>query len=292
MFGMPSCDAVDINNEQVKNLVDKEKYDFYTFKILGGELFAIKDEKVMQKIADSVEYFYDVFDNSGLVDYITTHTVPETLVIASNLLYTDRTALHMCLDRLRSKGNNIKATMMVSYDLYGRFNSPVKLQQYYDNYMHIFNDYSDVVRPVVSFIMSKQNMEALIKQNKSEELEIFNELYRIGAPFDMTLLLNDSHVDQFAYSRELLVEYIQMVKELYPRFVSVYKDSKRYRSYDTIRYTIQGGKVLDEKDLFNVAQKHDCLLCPEYMQCHHSQADVSYNATYCDVREFLRLCAN
>ena len=129
MFGMPSCDAVDINNEQVKNLVDKEKYDFYTFKILGGELFAIKDEKVMQKIADSVEYFYDVFDNAGLVDYITSHTVPETLVIASNLLYTDRTALHMCLDRLRSKGKNIKATMMVSYDLYGRFNSLVKLQQ-------------------------------------------------------------------------------------------------------------------------------------------------------------------
>ncbi len=38
-------------------------------------------------------------------------------------------------------------------------------------------------------------MEALVKQTPSEELEIFNELYRIGAPFDMTLLLNDSHVD-------------------------------------------------------------------------------------------------
>lgn len=163
MFGMPSCEAVDKNNENIRKLVNGSKYDFFTFKILGGELFAIKDEAIMHKIADSVKYFYDVFDNAGLVEHIETHVVPETLVIASNLLYSDRTALHICLDALREKGHNIKATMMVSYDLHGRFNAPGKLEQYYSNYMHIFNDYKDVVRPVVSFIMSKQNMEALVK---------------------------------------------------------------------------------------------------------------------------------
>lgn len=295
MFSKPSTYAIEKNNECIKSLIDYDKYNYYTFKILGGELFFTTDKVISNALADTIEYFYSVFEQSGMLDKIESgQKIPETLVIASNLLYKDNSTLYQSLDVLKSKTRKTNASMMVSYDLYGRFANEKSVELYYNNYLDIFNKYRDVVRPVVSFIMSKQNINMLSQQVKSRELEVFDALYALDAPFDMTLLLNDSHVNMFSYTKEELHKFIDIILEKYPKFISVFLDTNDHINFKNISHhlTIQGGQVLKEETLFNKHQKEDCLLCEEYNRCRHSYADISYNAFECDVKEILRRCAN
>lgn len=289
MFFKPSKEALDANNALVDKLINEQKYDFFTFKIMGGELFAYP--KIAMHLKETIVKFHRYYKEHNLIDFIQNNSnVPETLVVASNLLYQDHSSLDLSLDALMEL-EDIKSTMMVSYDLVGRFANDAALNLYFKNYKHVFEKYGKVIRPVVSFILSKQNMAALVSKRQTLAKKIFDELYyQMKAPFDMSLLLNDDRINDFKYKTGLLDQFIDLMIEKYPRLLNVYVDTKNYRRYHTDRLTIQGGQIFDEESLYAKKNKMNCLLCPQYLKCHHSYSQISYNAFDCDVKRILEKC--
>ena len=298
IFCNPSVEAIDANNAVVKRMVNESNYDTYAFKLLGGELFYVRNKEIIKRLADTVDWIYDVYDSRGIIptlDKAKDGFCQETLLIASTLLYKEPDAMNACLDVLASKPCSIHPSMMLSYDLHGRFIRPGMADRYYKNYCDIVNNYPGLIRPVVSFLFSRQNMEILANQTPCRELEIFDELYNMGAPFDGTLLYNDSHIDYFAYTVDQLHAFVDVLFRKYPRilrsFVNIFGVAREYHSHVTTRVTVQGGAAFSDNDFFekDKTKDHKCLCCSEYSQCVHCWPDISYNVTHCDVREIIRL---
>jgi len=51
---------------------------------------------------------------------------------------------------------------MSSYDLYGRFSNEDAIMKFFNNYTTVSARYKDIITPVASFILSKQNMQAIV----------------------------------------------------------------------------------------------------------------------------------
>lgn len=290
-FHDPSVFAIDENNARAAELISASEYDFYTFKLMGGELFCFNRPEITKKLVETVEWIYSVYETHNLLNEISENKkdIPETLVIASNLMFSDREPLSRCLDVLKGK-QNINASTMLSFDLAGRFMSSKTLTEYYDNILYLVENYSDTVKLIPSLVLSRQNMDILTNARQCSELDIFDKMYDSGLTFDIQLLLNDAHIGMFAYSERELKNFVLRLRDRYPRLVEVFKARTLYKQYITTRKTIQCGKVYDEESFYNKSGSDNCLTCGYYKCCHHSYSGISYNATDCDAKEFLKQC--
>lgn len=82
-------------------MVNESNYDTYAFKLLGGELFYVRNKEIIKRLADTVDWIYDVYDSRGIIptlDKAKDGFCQETLLIASNLLYKEPDAMNACLD--------------------------------------------------------------------------------------------------------------------------------------------------------------------------------------------------
>lgn len=290
-YNRPSVQAIESNNLIARHEIVSGNYDFYTFKLMGGELFCVKEPQIVDSLVKTFEWIYSIYENSGLLDeiYQNRDVSTETLVIASNLMYDDRIALKSCLDVLKGR-KSIAASTMLSYDLVGRFKTESSLKQYFKNVCWLCENYHDVVKIIPSFVLSRQNMEALIEQRPTLEQQYFDEMYKMGLSFDIQLLLKDDHIQDFAYSKTLLHQFVNILAEKYPRLLSVFKARSMYKTYQPIRKTIQCRNVFAEELFYHDRVSTNCLICPLFNICHHSYSDISYNATDCDVKAFLLRC--
>lgn len=293
MDEIPSVDAILKNDAIAKSLMAKDEYQRYTFKMLGGELFAITDKTIINALADSIQFYCDTIVDA-IEKYPNDISDQDPIVVASNMLYDDPIAMHTCFDRIAENGQRykkIRISMMSSYDFYGRFKNASDIMKFYENYIAISNRYKNIVTPVASFILSRQNMQAIVSQKKTIELDVFNQIYNDGYPIDIQLLYNDSNLSQFKYSKEELVEFAKVMKDRYPRILKTFFDFKRlYNKMISDRYTIQNGRIFLEKDIFNTNMaKQKCLLCKDMHKCRNSYHEVEYNATDCDIQYFLSL---
>lgn len=285
-YWSPSIAALDENMSVVNKLVNQDNYEYWTFKLMGGELFATNDIDIQRKLAEVIKTLrsqYNHIEKQILDDPCS----PETIVLASNLLNPNANGLKMALDELKAK-SPIKSTVMASYDLNGRFHNDYSLETYMKNIQMIRHEYGSHVTPVVSMTMTKQNINELLTQDTAKKtINYFNYLYDNGFAFDLSLLLNDCNVHKFAYSKSELDDFIDLLVNRYPRLLNTFKDTKKYHAYRTNRLTIQCGEILNEHNLHNESNDLNCLICSQYKKCHHSYGNISYNAYDCDVKEIL-----
>ena len=291
MDEMPSVDAILKNDAVAKSLMAKDKYQRYTFKILGGELFAITDKSIITALADSVQFYCNAIADA-IEQYPDDANIQEPFVFASNMLYDDPTAMYTCFDRIAENSqrySKMKISMMSSYDLYGRFSNEDAIMKFFNNYTTVSARYKDIISPVASFILSKQNMQAIVSQKKCLELDVFNEIYNRGYPMDIQLLYNDSKLCQFKYSKEDLINFAKVMKERYPRVLkTLFNFGRLYNKMISDRYTVQNGRVFQEQDIFNTNMaQQKCLLCKDMHKCRNTFHEVEYNVTKCDIQYFL-----
>ena len=155
-FRNPSVWAIRQNNEVAQSLVDGGKYDFFTFKLMGGELFNVVDTDIISELVRTVKWICGVYKQHRLVDEISENRkkITETLIIASNLMYDDTRSIESCLSEL-CENDYIAASTMFSFDLDGRFNSETSLNQYMRNIKLMRQRYGRYVKIIPSMVLTR-----------------------------------------------------------------------------------------------------------------------------------------
>ena len=291
LFQKHSLEAIRENN---KALVDyiynvQKPFDTYTFKLMGGQLFQFTQREMFIGMAQTIQMIYKVLDDFDVyrsLDQLgyTSHVI----LLSSNLLFEDQSLLYYTLDMIRER-KKINARMMFSFDCYGRFKTRDDLCLFRKNLLQFDQRYHDVALPIVSFVLTKQNMQAMYNQEKTQQMRVLNQLYDSGFVFDVTMLANDHFVDSMKYSLEDLEKFKQILKTRYPQIVDVYKNQAYHRSLRSKFITVQDKKILNDLQCYDKSQNigsvmKKCIVCDRYNVCSQMLPERDYNVTDCDIK--------
>lgn len=224
--------------------------------LVGGEVFDIDDQEVIDLFKDLLDYIIQLMNNDEI----------ELLYINTNLLYKDLSTLEYLLDKIKVANLWERLRFTTSWDVIGRFENKEKEELFYSNLKDIKAKYP-AVHIVVNMILTKQFCEMI--ETNSKFVKNFQEDYNVQVNTIPYIILRD----WMAPTRNQVIKTLLKIDSTIPGYAKDYINN----------FSLPQPKLLYE---YTSADRELVYCSSEAAECGHSKNFRNY----CDDKERCYIC--